>query len=56
MKFYVVFCTDDVVRVGKKDNVEFHYNHIRFLISFLERYSKERFKRPAAATKLTIAA
>ena len=40
--------TDYEICVGKKDNVEFHYNCIWFLLSFLARYSKECFKRPAA--------
>ena len=51
MNFYVIFCTDTNYTVRKKDSAEFYYNHIWILLSFLVRYSKERLKRPAAATK-----
>ena len=53
IKFYVIFFTNTSYIVHgqqKKDNVGFYHN-IRFLLSFLTRYSKERFKRPAAVTK-----
>ena len=45
------FFTDTNYILGKKDNVEFQYNLIAFLLSFLAQYSKERFIRPAAVTK-----
>ena len=51
LKSCVIFFTDYVLYVNKKDSIEFHYNRISFLLSFLARYSKEYFKGPAAATK-----
>ena len=51
MKFYVIFFIDTNYIVGKKENVKMYYNRILFLLFFLARYSKERFKRPAAVTK-----
>ena len=51
IKTYVIFFTDYVVCFCVKENVEFHYNRLWFLLSLLARYSKERFKRPAAVTK-----
>ena len=51
IKACVIILTNYVVCIDKKDNVEFHYNRILFLLSILARCSKERFKRPEAATK-----
>ena len=51
MKFYVINSANTNYIGSNKDNIGFNYNHILFLLSFLARYSKECFKRPAAATK-----
>ena len=34
-----------------RNNVKFHCNRIWFFLSFLARYSRDRFKRPAATTQ-----